>query len=87
MGAGGHIQAPAALPPVKYRYPLCRKPNGPKGRSGRVWIKSRFPPGFDRRTVQPVAIRYADWAIAAHEYTGWRGADWHISNLNISPAR
>ena len=22
--------------------------------------KSRFPPGFERRTVQPVASRYAD---------------------------
>jgi hypothetical protein len=31
--------------------------------------KSRFPPEFDRRTVQALASRYADWAIAAHEYT------------------
>ena len=27
--------------------------------------KSRPPPGFNSRTVQPVASRYADWAIAA----------------------
>ena len=28
--------------------------------------KSCLPRGFDRRTVQPVASRYTDWAIAAH---------------------
>jgi hypothetical protein len=28
--------------------------------------KSRLPPGFDPRTVQPVASRYTDWAIPAH---------------------
>jgi hypothetical protein len=28
--------------------------------------KSRPPPGFDPRTVQPVASRYTDWAIPAH---------------------
>ena len=28
--------------------------------------KSCPPPGFDPRTVQPVASRYTDWAIAAH---------------------
>jgi hypothetical protein len=29
-------QAPAALPPGKTRYPLCRRLGGPQGRSGRV---------------------------------------------------
>jgi hypothetical protein len=38
--------------------------------------KSRHPPGFDPRTVQPVASRYTDWAIAAHtirliKYINW----------------
>ena len=28
--------------------------------------KISHPPGFDPRTVQPVASRYTDWAIAAH---------------------
>jgi hypothetical protein len=28
--------------------------------------KSRPQPGFDPRTVQPVARRYADYAIPAH---------------------
>jgi len=33
---GGQHHAPAALPPGKNRYPLCRKLCGPQGRSGRV---------------------------------------------------
>jgi hypothetical protein len=28
--------------------------------------KISLPPGFDPRTVQPVASRYTDWAIPAH---------------------
>jgi hypothetical protein len=28
--------------------------------------KSRPPPGFDSRTIQPVAIRYTDYSIPAH---------------------
>jgi hypothetical protein len=32
--------------------------------------KSRFPLAFDPRTVQPVASRYTDWAIAAHLISG-----------------
>jgi hypothetical protein len=31
--------------------------------------KSRPPPGFDPRTVQPVASRYTNWAIPAHNVT------------------
>ena len=34
-------------------------------RSGRV-RKISPAPGFDPRTVQPVASRYTDWAIPAH---------------------
>ena len=40
---------------------------GPRDRSGRV-RKISSPPGFDPRTVQPVASRYTDWAIPAHLY-------------------
>jgi hypothetical protein len=36
-----------------------------QGRSGRVQ-KISPPPGFDPRTVQPVASRYNDWAVPAH---------------------
>ena len=63
-GVGGQRLAPAALPPGKSRYPLYSGLGGPQGRSERCG-KSRPPPGFDPRTVQPVASRYIDWAIAA----------------------
>jgi hypothetical protein len=63
-GVGGQRHAPAALPPVKARYPLCRRLDEPQGRSGRV--RNISPPlGFDLRTVQPVASRYNDCAIPA----------------------
>ena len=65
MGVVGQRHAPAALPSGKTRYPLYRRLGGPQGRSGRVW-KILPPPGFDPRTVQPVASRYTDWAIPAH---------------------
>ena len=65
MGVGGQHHAPAALPPGKTRYPLFRRLGRPQGRSGRV-RKIPPPPGFDPRTVQPVASRYTDWAIPAH---------------------
>ena len=41
------------------RYPLYRRSGGPQGRSGRV-RKISPPPGFDPRTVQPVASRCTD---------------------------
>jgi len=59
---GGQCQAPAALPPVKTRYPLYRRLGTPQGRSGQV-RKFSPPPGFNPRTVQPVASRYIDCAI------------------------
>jgi hypothetical protein len=40
---------------------LYRRLGGPQGRSGQA-RKSRPAPGFDPRTVQPVASRYTDWA-------------------------
>jgi hypothetical protein len=61
MGVGGQRHALAALPPGKTRYPLNRRLGGPQGRSGQV-RKISPPPGFDPRTVQPVASRYTDWA-------------------------
>ena len=48
-----------SLPPVKARYPLHRKLGGSQGRFGRV-RKILTPPGFDPRTVKPVANRYTD---------------------------
>jgi hypothetical protein len=61
----GQRHASAALPPGKSRYPFYSRVGGPQGRSGRV-RKISPPPGFDPRTVQPVASRYTDWAIPAH---------------------
>ena len=42
------------------RYPLYRRLGGPQERSGEVRKISPPPPGFDPRTVQPVASRYTD---------------------------
>ena len=50
-----------SLPPGKTRYPLYRRLGGPQGRSGQV-RKISPPPGFDTRTVQPVASRYTDYS-------------------------
>ena len=63
------VQAPAALPPGKTRYPLYSRLDGPQGG------KSRPPPRFDPRTVHPVASRYTDWAIPAH-------TEWPLSLTN-----
>ena len=70
MGVSGQRHAPAALPPGKTRYPLYKRLVGPRaGLDG--YGKSRTPPGFNPRTVQPVTSRYTDWAIAA--CTVWTG--------------
>ena len=66
-GSGLSTPRPAALPPGKTRYPLYRRPGGPQSRAGRV-RKISPPPGFDPRTVQPVASRY-NCALPAHEFT------------------
>ena len=59
-GGDGQRHAPAALPPGK-----TRRLGGPQGHFGRV-RKISPSPGFDPRTVPPVAIRYTDCAIPAH---------------------
>ena len=64
MGVSGQRHAAASLPPEKYRYPLYRRLGEIQGRSGRV-RKNSPPPGFDPRTIQPVASSYTDWAIPA----------------------
>jgi hypothetical protein len=69
MGVGGQRHAPAALHPGMTRYPSYRRLGGPQGWSGRV-RKFSPPPGFDHRTVKPVASRYTDWAIPAHTTEG-----------------
>jgi hypothetical protein len=66
---GGNRHAPAALPPRMTQYPLYRSLGGPQGMSGRVRKISPPTGGLYRRTVQPVASRYTDWAIAVHMLT------------------
>jgi hypothetical protein len=53
MWVGGQRHAPAALPPGKTRHPLYTRLGRPQGRPRQVREISP-PPGFDRRTVQPV---------------------------------
>jgi hypothetical protein len=60
-GWGVSLTPGRSLPPGNTRYPLYRRLGGPQGRSGQV-RKVSTPPGFDPRTVQPVASRYTDWA-------------------------
>jgi hypothetical protein len=66
MELDGERHAPAALPPRKTQNTFYRRLGGPQGRSGRVQ-KISLLPGFDPRTVHPVASRYIDWALPAHE--------------------
>jgi hypothetical protein len=63
MEVRGQRHAPAALTPGKTRYPLYTRLGGPQGPSGRV-RKISPPPGFDPRTVQPVANRYTGPQVA-----------------------
>jgi hypothetical protein len=63
---GDQRHAPAVLPPVETRYSLYTRLGVPQGRSEQV-RKIWPPPGFDPRTVQTVASRYIELAIAAHK--------------------
>ena len=59
-GGGLLTPRPGRFTPRKEKpYPLYRRLVGPQGRSGRV-RKISSPPGFDPRTVQPVASCYTD---------------------------
>jgi len=53
-GEGSASRPGRSIPPGKTRYPLYRRLGGPQGRSGQM-RKISLPPGFDPRTVQPVA--------------------------------
>jgi hypothetical protein len=59
-GGGWSTPRPNHFTPGKERrYRFYRRLGGPQGPSGRVRENSP-PPGFDPRTVQPVASRYTD---------------------------
>jgi hypothetical protein len=77
------------LPPGKTQYPLYRRLGGPQGRFRQV-RKISPPPGFDPRTVQPVASRYTDWATwplihTLMTYIFWKGTAWqaHLHRFKI----
>ena len=59
MGEWSASRPGRSLLPGKSRYPLHRRLGGPQGGSGQV-RKISSSPGFDSRTVQPVASRYTD---------------------------
>ena len=60
-GEGSASRPGRFLPPWKTRYPLSRRLGVSHGWSRQV-RKISPPPGFDPRTVQPVASRYTDYA-------------------------
>ena len=72
---------PRPLYPGKTRCPLHTRLDGPQGWSGRV-RKISPPPGFDPRTVRPVASRYGNWTIPAHPEV-----QWHQVNVRILSTR
>jgi hypothetical protein len=76
-GEGSASRPGRFLPPEKNRYPYYRRLGGPQGRSGRV-RKISPPPGFDPRTVEPLASRYNDWA------TGPLQMEVHISIFHLT---
>jgi len=61
----GQRHTPATLPLGKTQYLFYRRLGGPQGRSGQVQ-KISPPPGFNPRTVQPIASNYTDWTALAH---------------------
>ena len=60
---GWSAPRPGRFIPGKDPVPIIQEA---QGRSERVRKISPPPPGFDPRTVQPVASRYTDWAIPDH---------------------
>ena len=82
MEVGGQCNAPAALPPGErpgtHFIGGWVRPRDGLNRCG----KSRPPPGFDPRTVQPVASRYAGCAIPAQTY-GYISA--YLTEVLLSP--
>jgi hypothetical protein len=76
MAVGGQRNTPAALPPIKTRYPLYRGWVGPRADLDRCG-KSRPPPEFDSRSVQLGARSYTGRAISAH-------SQWHIDHYYLS---
>jgi hypothetical protein len=74
----GSLSCPGcSLLPGKTWYPLYRRLVGPQGRSGQV-RKILPPPGFDPRTVQPIASHSTDYATRPTDSR-------NIKEKNINP--
>jgi hypothetical protein len=72
-GEGSASRPSRCLPPGKTRYPLYKRLGGSQGRSGQVQ-KISPPPGFDPRTVQPIASHYTDratWSTYIQRYSAF----------------
>jgi hypothetical protein len=73
VGGGWSAPRPGRFTRKKDPVPIVQEAWWAQGRSGRV-EKFWSPPGFDSRTVQPVASRYTDWATRPTYHT----VLWHI---------
>jgi len=67
MEVGGQRHSSTSLPLGKTQYPLYMRLGELQPRSGRVRKISPLS-RFDRRTTQPAASRYTDWAIPAQNF-------------------
>ena len=74
-GWGVSVTPRPLFTPGKTGYPLYRRLGGPQGLAGQLRNISP-PPGFDPRTVQPVASRYTDYTT--------RPTDKHMKTLCIT---
>jgi len=90
---GWSTPRPGRSNPGKEPVHILQEAGGPQSRSEQV-RKISPPPGFDPRTVQPVASRYTDWAITAaagyaeitndrHTYQSWK-TDFTLDILSSS---
>jgi len=80
-GEGSALRPGRSLPPGKDPVPLYRRLGGPQGRSRQV-RKISPPPGFDPRTVQPVASRYTDWATRPTSFIKGERVYWEAELVN-----
>jgi hypothetical protein len=71
MGVDGQRHAPATLPPGRDLVPIVQEAGWAPWLVGQA-RKISLSLGFDSWTVQPVASRYTDCAIPAHQGGSWK---------------